>query len=138
MENLLGSVSRQALDYIRLSGYLVRMKTEARLFKALADETRLHILALLLNGELCVCEIIAALDLPQSTISRHLAYLRNTGWVKGRRRGVWVYYRLDNKPDSLVEDLKPLLQKNLCVRPEYLESRHRLEQFQDCLRQQGC
>ncbi len=70
------------------------MKKTAQRFKALSDETRLRILTLLTAGELCVCDLMAVLDLPQSTVSRHLAYLRNTGLVEDRRRGVWMYYRL--------------------------------------------
>ncbi|MBU4034431.1 MAG: metalloregulator ArsR/SmtB family transcription factor, partial [Proteobacteria bacterium] len=52
------------------------MQTTAQFFKALSEEPRLRILALLLSGELCVCDLMAVLQLPQSTISRHLAYLR--------------------------------------------------------------
>ena len=70
------------------------MKTMARMFKALSDETRLRILCLLLNGELCVCDLMAVLQLPQSTVSRHLAYLKNAGWVEDRRCGVWMYYSI--------------------------------------------
>lgn len=70
------------------------MKTTSRLFKALADETRLRILSLLLEGELCVCDLMEVLRLPQSTVSRHLAYLKNTGWVDDRREGVWMYYSI--------------------------------------------
>ncbi len=70
------------------------MEATARTLKALGDETRLRILALLMHGELCVCDIMASLSLPQSTASRHLAYLRNAGWVRGTRRGKWMYYRL--------------------------------------------
>ena len=70
------------------------MKKIAQLFKALSDETRLRILSLLTEGERCVCELMAVLDLPQSTVSRHLAYLRNCGLVEDRRQGVWMYYRL--------------------------------------------
>lgn len=70
------------------------MKATAKLFKALSDETRLRILALLTAGELCVCDLMAVLELPQSTVSRHLAYLRNNGLVEDRRQGVWMYYRL--------------------------------------------
>ena len=70
------------------------MEATARTLKALGDETRLRILALLRHGELCVCDIMAALSLPQSTASRHLAYLRNNGWVSGTRKGKWMYYRL--------------------------------------------
>lgn len=70
------------------------MKATAQIFKALSDETRLRILNLLLKGEeLCVCDIMAALDLPQSTVSRHLAHLRNAGLVDDRRQGVWMHYK---------------------------------------------
>jgi ArsR family transcriptional regulator len=76
------------------------MKTTARMFKALADETRLRILCLLLEGELCVCDLMAVLQLPQSTVSRHLAYLKNSGWVDDRRCGIWMYYSIaDNGND---------------------------------------
>lgn len=66
----------------------------ADVYRALADETRLRILALLRDGEVCVCHLHASLRLPQPTISRHLAYLRNAELVEARRQGVWMYYRL--------------------------------------------
>lgn len=66
----------------------------AQMFKALGDETRLRMLGLLRHGELCVCDLMEVLKLPQSTVSRHLAYLRNSYWVSGTRRGKWMYYRL--------------------------------------------
>ncbi|HKI50830.1 MAG TPA: metalloregulator ArsR/SmtB family transcription factor [Geothermobacteraceae bacterium] len=75
------------------------MKTTADIMKAFGDETRLRILALLADGELCVCEIFAALNLPQSTVSRHLAILRRAGWLLGRRQGSWMYYGLENNDD---------------------------------------
>lgn len=77
------------------------MKTTAKLFKALSDETRLRILSLLTAGELCVCDLMEVLQLPQSTVSRHLAYLRNTGLVDDRRQGVWMYYRLTISESAL-------------------------------------
>jgi ArsR family transcriptional regulator len=68
----------------------------ATFFRALGDETRLRCLALLLaEGELCVCELVHALDLAQPKISRHLAQLRNAGIVEARRAGTWMHYRLD-------------------------------------------
>jgi ArsR family transcriptional regulator len=70
------------------------VRNSAELFKALADETRLRILNLLVQGELCVCDIMAVLDIGQSKASRHLAYLRNVGLVDDRRNGVWMYYAL--------------------------------------------
>ncbi|HKK02099.1 MAG TPA: metalloregulator ArsR/SmtB family transcription factor [Desulfuromonadales bacterium] len=80
------------------------MKATAHFFKALSDETRLRILALLAAGELCVCDLMAVLELPQSTVSRHLAYLRHAGLVEDRRRGVWMFYRLST-PDAELRDL---------------------------------
>jgi len=70
------------------------MQNSAELFKALADETRLRILNLLVRGELCVCDIMTVLDIGQSKASRHLAYLRHVGIVNDRRNGVWMYYAL--------------------------------------------
>src|SRR5215212_11990253 len=63
-------------------------------YAALADRTRLRILSLLSEEEICVCHIHASLDVPQPTASRHLAYLRNAGLVEARRDGVWIHYRL--------------------------------------------
>ncbi len=89
------------------------MKQSVQLFKALADETRLRILALLLaEGELCVCDLIAALKLPQSTISRHLAILRKTGWVNDRRCGLWIYYKI-REDVKAQRELIPFLKKQL-------------------------
>ena len=64
------------------------------LFKALADKTRLRILALLGNNEVCVCHLHDSLGLPQPTVSRHLAYLRRSGVVEARRDGVWMHYQV--------------------------------------------
>ena len=70
------------------------MKDVSQLYKALADETRLRILNLLLQGELCICELMEILDMTQSKVSRHMAYLRHSGIVNDRREAVWVYYSL--------------------------------------------
>jgi len=64
-------------------------------FKALGDPVRLRLFSLLASGnELCVCHLTDALQLPQSTVSRHLAILRNAGLVDTRRDGKWIHYRL--------------------------------------------
>jgi ArsR family transcriptional regulator len=66
-----------------------------QVFKALSDATRLRIVLLLLkHGELCVCDIMTSLVIPQSTVSRHLSILRNAGFVEGERRGAWMYYQV--------------------------------------------
>ena len=64
------------------------------IYAALADPTRLRILSLLRDGEICVCHIHGSLDVPQPTASRHLAYLRQAGLVEARREGTWMHYRL--------------------------------------------
>lgn len=72
-------------------------------FKALADKTRLRILALLGNNEVCVCHIHDSLGLPQPAVSRHLAYLRRVGLVAVRRDGVWMHYQVSRSLDPVVQ-----------------------------------
>jgi ArsR family transcriptional regulator, arsenate/arsenite/antimonite-responsive transcriptional repressor len=74
-------------------------------FKAFADTTRLRILALLGNNEVCVCHIHDSLGLPQPTVSRHLAYLRRSGLVAARRDGVWMHYRVSRSLDPLIQEI---------------------------------
>ena len=64
------------------------------MFRAFSDRTRLRIVHLLRPGELCVCDLVAVLDVPQPKISRHLSYLRRAGLVQARKDGLWSYYRL--------------------------------------------
>jgi len=72
-------------------------------FKALADKTRLRILALLGKNEVCVCHIHDSLGVPQPTVSRHLAYLRRAGLVDVRRDGVWMHYQVSRSLDPIVQ-----------------------------------
>src|SRR5688572_11307513 len=65
-----------------------------KVYAALADPTRLRILSLLGDGEICVCHIHASLDVPQPTASRHLAYLKKSGLVEARRDGIWMHYKM--------------------------------------------
>jgi arsenate reductase len=75
------------------------MRLYAGIFKALADETRLTIMALLLrHKELCVCDVMAVLQISQSKASRHLRYLKNAGLLDDRREGIWVYYMMASSP----------------------------------------
>lgn len=85
------------------------METLVDVFKALSDETRLRILNLLYERELCVCDVMETLQITQAKASRHLIYLKNARLVKDRKQAQWAYYsmRNDNKPkflDSLVYD----------------------------------
>jgi ArsR family transcriptional regulator, arsenate/arsenite/antimonite-responsive transcriptional repressor len=66
----------------------------SRVFRALSDETRIRMVALLSHGELCVCHVEHALEMAQPNVSRHLGILRAAGIVDARREGSWVYYRL--------------------------------------------
>jgi len=85
------------------------MRLSIELFKAFADPVRLRLLNLLSPGEVCVCHLHEALDLPQSTVSRHLAYLRKRGLVIGRKEGLWVYYRLAKPAGALHRSLMSCL-----------------------------
>lgn len=72
------------------------MKDLLDIFKALSDETRLRIIKLLEQGELCVCDIGAAFDMIQPKVSFHLSVLKRAGLVKDRKQGKWMHYRIDN------------------------------------------
>ena len=71
-------------------------------YAALADPTRLRILSLLSEDEICVCHLHASLDVPQPTASRHLAYLRKAGLVEARRDGIWMHYRLSRIDNAVI------------------------------------
>ena len=115
---------------MRLNGYIITMKTEAQLFKSLADETRLRILWLLMaKEELCVCDIMGVLGITQSKASRHLRYLFHLGWVTDRREGVWMNYRLSVPPGSPEEKQLKLLADILSSGPEAHALKDRLEQW---------
>lgn len=72
------------------------MKDLINIFKALSEETRLRILKLLEHGELCVCDIVAALDIVQPKVSFHLNALKEAGFLKDRKQGRWTHYCLDD------------------------------------------
>ena len=95
------------------------MKEEARFFKILADESRLKMLWLLFNRpELCVCDIMAVLEITQSKASRHLATMRNIGIVTDRREGLWSYYSLCPVKGRLAKEHLKLLKTTLSRLPE--------------------
>ena len=86
------------------------IQKNADIIKALGDPTRLKIIYLLEHGELCVCEIMTALEKPQPTVSHHLNLLKNAGILKWRKEGVWIYYKLSNP--KLPESLKKLIENS--------------------------
>jgi len=82
------------------------IKKQSRVFRALADETRLRILKLLEVREMCVCEVMVAIDLTQPTASHHLRILEDAGLVDGRKKGKWVFYGITNR--TLVQGIHKL------------------------------
>lgn len=106
------------------------MKDAARFFKVLSDESRLKILWLLLNrGELCVCDIMAVLEITQSKASRHLAALRHIGIAADRRDGLWAYYSLCPVEDELARDHLELLRTTLANQPDSKRLLKRLDSW---------
>jgi len=105
------------------------MKDATTIFKALADGTRLRIMALLLHkDELCVCDITTVLELPQSTVSRHLGTLRGAGLVLDRRQGRWMYYRLRKESEGAPAGLTPLIEGLCGPTPQGENDRERLKE----------
>jgi ArsR family transcriptional regulator len=103
------------------------MRKIAELFKALSEETRLEIMALLsIGGELCVCDFEGVLGISQSKSSRHLRYLYNAGLVLNRREGKWMYYRLPEAPATACAQLLEALE-TLINRSQRAALRKRLE-----------
>ncbi len=115
------------------------MRSEARFFKSLADETRLKILWLLSGTEeLCVCDVIDVLGITQSKASRHLRYLYHLGWVTDRRDGLWMIYRLSVPAGSPREKLLKLLEEMMAPMPEAQELRDNLERCLEAKRHSKC
>lgn len=95
------------------------MKHLAQIIKALSDPIRLRIVLLLqAEGELCVCDLMAVLKLPQSTVSRHLAYLKRSCWVDIRREGVWMNYTLSRESCDICKEIMLTLKQHAGNLPE--------------------
>jgi len=89
-------------------------------YKAMADDTRLKSLLLISHyQELCVCELMAALELSQPKVSRHLAQLKNAGILSDRRQGQWIFYQL--KPELVVWANTTIVQ-TLANNPDYINA----------------
>jgi ArsR family transcriptional regulator len=89
------------------------MEDIAQIYKALSEQMRLRILMLLMHGELCVCDLMAVLGEPQSKVSRHVAYLKNSGLIKGRRVGTWMHYFLKEPLEGLAAAHVEFLKREL-------------------------
>ncbi|HEX7652765.1 MAG TPA: metalloregulator ArsR/SmtB family transcription factor [Verrucomicrobiae bacterium] len=95
---------------------------------ALADTTRLRLLALMQGGEICVCHLQGVLDTNQPKISRHLAYLRRAGLVASRREGKWMHYRLKPQAPTQQTALDNILQ-GLAGETQIRKDQQRLQQL---------
>jgi len=111
------------------------MEQLAQLYKALSEETRIRIMMLLTQGELCVCDIQAVLDEPQSKVSRHLAYLKHSGLVSSKRVGVWMHYVIKETADGTCKAQVVFMEENLSKLPPFAADRKKLQEFQ---KQKGC
>jgi len=91
-------------------------------FKALADPTRLRIINLLADQEVCVCFFVEILKTNQPKISRHLAYLRRAGIVAARREGIWMHYRISTPRDAngakVLADVREWLAKDALMQQD--------------------
>ncbi len=110
------------------------MEQLIQLFRALSEEARLRIVMLLTNGELCVCDLMAILEEPQSKISRHLAYLTHSGLTKSKRVGVWMHYSLKEPLDEVYKAEIEFLKKQLSHFPQLCSDKDRLSE----LKKEGC
>jgi len=97
-----------------------------KLFQALGDRTRLRLVNLLAEGEICVCFFVDALDQPQPTISRHLAYLRRAGLVAAQRDGKWMSYSLTPPRDAAERKVFDAVLESLADDRELQRDRARL------------
>jgi ArsR family transcriptional regulator len=97
-------------------------------FKALGDNTRLRILNLLLHGELCVCDIHYVLKSSQPLVSRHLAYLKNSGVVTDRREGYRIYYRLSEGRQLTSKSLFEFLRRAFKAEEQFEQDMKRLKE----------
>ena len=99
----------------------------AFLFKALADPTRLRLINLIGDDEVCVCFFVEVLKINQPKISRHLAYLRRAGVVQARRDGKWIHYRLVEPPDPHAANIFREVRARMANDPAMRSDRSRLE-----------
>jgi len=101
-----------------------------QIFQGLADRTRLRLLNLMADQEVCVCYFVEILGLSQPVISRHLAYLRRCGLVSARREGKWMHYRIAPLANSLSAQL--LTDTLLCLATDVAMRRERAQLTRAC------
>lgn len=116
------------------------MKQFVEILQSLVDPTRLRIVRLLTDArkELCVCELVDALEVPQYNISRHLAILRRTDILSERKEGRWVYYGLSPKPNPflrhLLSAIRSISEAELAKDKRELAKRFKIREGGKCLK----
>ena len=103
------------------------MEELTQLGQAIADPTRVRILTALRRSELCVCELVDALEVGQSTLSSHLQVLRQTGMVITRKEGRWVYYSFDKRKTALMDAIFSLFEKGIRSDPRLIRDAQRMK-----------
>lgn len=115
-----------------------QMEQLAQNFKGLAEPIRLRAIRLLGHGELCICDLMNGLDLPQSTVSRHMSFLKNSGWVTSQRKGQWVYYSLTTPARGTQALVLQALKQNLPAMQKAKQDYARLMNFLETKEDGAC
>ena len=104
-------------------------ETVVDIFKELSEESRLRILTLLMEREMCVCEIELCLNMTQSNASRHLSALRQCGVLSSYKNAQWAYYRIDESFKEEQKELWSYLQNKIVSLPTYQKDHAQCEKY---------
>jgi ArsR family transcriptional regulator, arsenate/arsenite/antimonite-responsive transcriptional repressor len=103
------------------------MEQLVQMYKALSEDMRLRIMMLLMQGELCVCDLMAIFEQPQSKVSRHLAYLKHSGLIKGKRVGTWMHYSIKEPLDTTIDAQLAFMKQQFAQLSIFQEDERKLE-----------
>ncbi len=105
------------------------VKPLSEIFKVLGDENRLRLIHLVLQQELCVCDLETVLEMSQTNVSRHLAKLKQVGLVSTTKRAQWVYYQVSASAKEEHQQLLAYLCQQFSDTPSFLEDTKRLQEW---------
>lgn len=105
------------------------LKNISDIFKVLGDENRLRLIHLILQQELCVCDLETVLEMSQTNVSRHLAKLKQVGLVSSTKRAQWVYYQVSTSAKEEHQQLLAYLGQRFSQTPSFLEDTKRLQEW---------
>jgi ArsR family transcriptional regulator, arsenate/arsenite/antimonite-responsive transcriptional repressor len=114
-----------------------QMEKLVQYFRALSEEMRLRIVMLLTHGELCVCDIMDILNEPQSKVSRHLSYLKNSGLISAKRVGVWMHYTLSHQKDANLGAQLEFMRQRLSGMPAFTADIAKMDLLKEQKLQEG-